>query len=170
MQCMSCGNKTDQSGTIYIGEKIEGSGDGLDARYSYHQEEQAICTHCVHHYENGPIAFLFYAALQLGWLAVFQQGLLSPVGIIGVALAAFGLIRFVQKAHSEISYRRTHTTATSSPAPTLSPGCQANDFNNPGIGETTYLDMSAALRFGISLASSATGLRKTTTLISAPRW
>lgn len=115
MQCMSCGNKTDQSGTIYIGEKIEGSGDGLDARYSYHQEEQAICTHCVHHYENGPIAFLFYAALQLGWLAVFQQGLLSPVGIIGVALAAFGLIRFVQKAHSEISYRRTHTTATSSP-------------------------------------------------------
>lgn len=121
MPCISCGSETKQSGTVYIGTKVPNSGDGLDAVYTYREENKGICTDCVHKYQSGPVGFIFYVVLQLGWLSVAQQGLLSPVGSIGAALAIFGLFRLIQKSLNEVAYRR------STPSDVVSPAHEASD-------------------------------------------
>lgn len=106
-RCISCGSRTEQSRIVYIGSKVPNSGDGLDAVYTYRKEIKGICDDCVHSYQSGAVGFIFYVVLQLAWLSVAQQGLLSPIGFISAALAVFGLIRLAQKCFNEFSSRRS---------------------------------------------------------------
>lgn len=105
MECISCGDETEHSTTVFLGTKILGTGKGLDARYSYREKDEAICPDCIHKYENGFASIIFYLALQLGWLSVFQQGLASPIGILGMVIALFGIVKLIQKAVREVTYR-----------------------------------------------------------------
>ncbi len=93
--CIRCKQETQRTGLVYVGTPV--SGTGRDTKYAYEPYNAPICDHCVDNYLSGFSGVMFYAALQLGWLTVAQRGLLSPFGILGAAVAVFGLVRLFIK-------------------------------------------------------------------------
>ena len=102
-KCTVCGEKTDNTATVYIG--TEKRSEGGRVSYDYRTLEKPICPDCVNsHYDRDPLRWLFPLVLQLGWFELARaRG--TFLGIMGLVFAVYGLVKLVT-ALGDLAWRR----------------------------------------------------------------
>lgn len=111
--CISCGKKTDETATIYLGKQFRGDDGSPHVEWKPYTRE--LCHECAEEsHDSNLFRSLLYVALQVCWVPLFSHGI-TPIGIGGAAIATYSLYKIVQAIADHIWHRRAHTNQAEEP-------------------------------------------------------
>jgi hypothetical protein len=111
--CSVCGKETKSKGTVYVGRQFR---EGSAIRTEWHEYELGICDDCVdERRQSERLMPAVYLVLQICWIAPATHGL-SPIGIVGAAIAAYSVFKLVQ-AVADLVWRHRHHAASDDEEP-----------------------------------------------------
>lgn len=112
--CVSCGRKTDETATVYVGRQYRGDDGSIHVEWQPYTRE--LCHECAEEsHDSDLFRTLLYVALQVCWIPIFTHGI-SPIGVGGAAIAAYSLFKIVQTVADRMWRRRPHTDSSEEPA------------------------------------------------------